>query len=82
MEGGESSLRQIDAREKPAGRVKRTYYLESALESALDRTQAQYRLTGRKIEKSVIVNEALRCYFPQVKDDLSRQRQGRSDLQS
>lgn len=57
--------------EKPAAhssttRVQCTCYLEPDVEIALDQVQALYELADRDVEKSEIVNEALRRYLPLV----------------
>jgi thymidylate kinase len=57
---------------KSAGRVKRTYYLDADVERGLNRVQAQYQLEGQRVEKSELINAALRQYLPQVKEYLER----------
>lgn len=66
----QDSAAQDTTRQKSSGRLKRTYYLEPGLEQALTHLQARYILQEQKIEKSTLINEALRRYLPQIKEDL------------
>lgn len=57
---------------KHKGRLMRTYYIDPDLENDLDKVQAQYKLVEQPVEKSDIVNEALKRYLPQVKEKLKQ----------